>query len=64
MVMLLYKTSAKATDGRSVSADGLLDVKLAPPKDLGGPGGAQGLSLLQPDARERGRAARGRVMRR
>ena len=27
-------------DGRSVSDDGLLDVKLAPPKALGGMGGA------------------------
>ena len=40
---ILYKTSAKSTggrEGRSVSADGVLDVKLAPPKELGGPGGA------------------------
>lgn len=40
---ILYKTSAKSTggrEGRSVSADGILDVKLAPAKELGGPGGA------------------------
>ena len=39
---ILYKTSAKTTggrDGHSVSADGVLDVKLAPPKEMGGPGG-------------------------
>jgi putative membrane protein len=33
-------TSTGGRDGRSVSSDGLLDVKLAPPKELGGPGGA------------------------
>jgi Ohr subfamily peroxiredoxin len=33
-------TSTGGRDGRSVSSDGLLDVKLAPPKALGGPGGA------------------------
>lgn len=40
---ILYKTSATSTggrEGRSVSADGILDVKLAPAKALGGPGGA------------------------
>src|SRR5512147_536138 len=41
---VLYKTQATATGGRdggrSVSADGVLDVKLAMPKELGGPGGA------------------------
>ena len=33
-------TSTGGRDGRSISSDGLLDVKLAPPKELGGPGGA------------------------
>ena len=33
-------TSTGGRDGKSVSSDGLLDVKLAPPKELGGPGGA------------------------
>jgi len=33
-------TSTGGRDGRSVSNDGLLDVKLAPPKELGGAGGA------------------------
>ena len=40
---VLYKAHATATggrDGRAVSSDGLLDVKLAPPKELGGMGGA------------------------
>lgn len=40
---VLYKAVAKSTggrDGRSVSSDGLLDVKLATAKELGGPGGA------------------------
>ena len=40
---VLYKAHATATggrDGRAVSSDGLLDVKLAPPKELGGAGGA------------------------
>lgn len=40
---ILYKTAATSTggrEGRSVSADGILDVKLAPAKELGGPGGA------------------------
>lgn len=35
---ILYKTSATSTggrDGRSISADGILDVKLATPKALG-----------------------------
>jgi Ohr subfamily peroxiredoxin len=38
-----YRTSATATggrDGRSTTADGSLDVKLATPKELGGAGGA------------------------
>ena len=37
-----YRTSATATggrDGRSKTDDGTLDVKLATPKELGGPGG-------------------------
>ena len=37
-----YRTSATATggrDGRSTTADGSLDVKLATPKELGGAGG-------------------------
>jgi osmotically inducible protein OsmC len=40
---VLYTAKAHTTggrDGRSVSDDGLLDVKLAPPKGLGGTGGA------------------------
>jgi lipoyl-dependent peroxiredoxin len=40
---ILYTTKATATggrDGRAVSEDKLLDVALAPPKELGGPGGA------------------------
>ena len=40
---VLYKTRASATGGRDGQAstdDGLLSVKLAPPKELGGPGGA------------------------
>ena len=40
---VLYKAHATATggrDGRAVSSDGLLDVKLSPPKELGGTGGA------------------------
>lgn len=40
---VLYTANATATggrDGRAVSDDGLLDVKLAPPKELGGAGGA------------------------
>ncbi|WP_306523804.1 organic hydroperoxide resistance protein [Rheinheimera sp.] len=40
---VLYKTAATATagrDGRAVSEDGVLDVKLAMPKELGGAGGA------------------------
>lgn len=38
----LYTASATATggrDGRAVSSDGILDVKLATPKELGGAGG-------------------------
>ena len=40
---VLYKAHATVTggrDGRAVSSDGLLDVKLSPPKELGGMGGA------------------------
>lgn len=40
---VLYTAKAHTTggrDGRSVSDDGLLDVKLSPPKALGGAGGA------------------------
>eukprot|EP01038_Epipyxis_sp_PR26KG_P001859 gene1859-2625_t len=40
---VLYTAKAHTTggrDGRSTSDDGLLDVKLAPPKGLGGAGGA------------------------
>lgn len=40
---VLYKAHAKATggrDGRAVSPDGVLDVKLATPRELGGGGGA------------------------
>jgi len=39
---VLYRASAKATggrDGRAVSSDGVLDVKLTTPKELGGGGG-------------------------
>jgi osmotically inducible protein OsmC len=40
---VLYTAYAKATggrDGRAVSSDGILDVKLATPRELGGAGGA------------------------
>ncbi len=40
---VLYRANATATggrDGHAVSSDGLLNVKLAPPKELGGMGGA------------------------
>ncbi|MBI1206377.1 MAG: Ohr family peroxiredoxin [Azospirillum sp.] len=40
---IAYTTRATATggrDGRSISEDGVLDVKLAVPKELGGSGGA------------------------
>jgi lipoyl-dependent peroxiredoxin len=33
-------TSTGGRDGKSISSDGLLSVRLAPPKELGGPGGA------------------------
>jgi osmotically inducible protein OsmC len=39
---VLYRTEATATggrDGRAVSSDGALDVKLSTPRDLGGAGG-------------------------
>jgi Ohr subfamily peroxiredoxin len=40
---VLYRATAKATggrDGRAVSSDNVLDVKLTTPKELGGGGGA------------------------
>jgi len=40
---VLYRAQATATggrDGRAVSSDGVLDVKLTTPKELGGAGGA------------------------
>ena len=40
---VMYRANAKATggrDGRAVSSDGALDVKLSTPKELGGAGGA------------------------
>ncbi|GGC69366.1 organic hydroperoxide resistance protein [Undibacterium terreum] len=40
---VLYRANAKASggrDGRAVSSDGVLDVKLSTPKELGGAGGA------------------------
>lgn len=40
---VLYRAHAKASggrDGRAVSSDGVLDVKLSTPKELGGAGGA------------------------
>lgn len=40
---VLYRAEATATggrDGRAVSSDGVLDVKLATPRELGGAGGA------------------------
>ena len=40
---VLYQARAKATggrDGRAVSSDGVLDVQLTKPRELGGPGGA------------------------
>ena len=43
LVKVLYTAHAHTTggrEGRSVSDDGLLDIKLAPPKELGGMGGA------------------------
>lgn len=42
LTKVVYTTSATATggrDGRAVTADGALDVKLVVPKELGGPGG-------------------------
>ncbi|MDA7085402.1 organic hydroperoxide resistance protein [Pseudomonas sp. SA3-5] len=41
-IQALYSTSATATggrDGRAVSSDGILDVKLSTPRELGGQGG-------------------------
>ncbi|CAM3731211.1 organic hydroperoxide resistance protein [Rheinheimera salexigens] len=40
---IMYKavvTSTGGRDGKAKSDDGLLEVKLAPPKQMGGPGGA------------------------
>ncbi len=40
---ILYQARAKATggrDGRAVSSDGVLNVQLTKPRELGGPGGA------------------------
>lgn len=40
---VMYRAYAKATggrDGRAVSSDGVLDLKLSTPKELGGAGGA------------------------
>ena len=42
-MQVLYKavaTSTSGRDGRSVSSDGVLDVKLSTPKELGGAGGS------------------------
>ncbi|MFZ6653827.1 organic hydroperoxide resistance protein [Undibacterium sp. TJN19] len=42
IAQVLYRAYAKATggrDGRAVSSDGVLDIKLATPKELGGAGG-------------------------
>lgn len=42
-MQLAYSTSATASggrDGRAATTDGILDVKLSTPKELGGPGGA------------------------
>lgn len=39
---VVYRATVKSTggrEGRSISSDGILDVKLAIPKDMGGPGG-------------------------
>ena len=43
LTKVLYTAVATSTggrDGKSVSSDGLLNVRIAPPKELGGPGGA------------------------
>ena len=43
LTKVLYTAVATSTggrDGKSVSSDGLLEVRIAPPKELGGPGGA------------------------
>lgn len=40
---VIYRAKAKATggrDGRATSSDGVLDVKLGLPKEMGGQGGA------------------------
>lgn len=39
---VVYRAKAKATggrDGRAISSDGVLDVKLGVPKEMGGAGG-------------------------
>lgn len=43
MIQALYTATATATggrNGRTASSDGVLDVEVRPPKELGGPGGA------------------------
>ena len=43
LTKVLYTAVATSTGGRAgraISSDGLLDVNVAPPKELGGPGGA------------------------
>src|SRR4051812_45253254 len=40
VVYTAHATTTGGRDGRSVGADGNLDVKLAVPKEMGGPGGA------------------------
>ena len=45
---VLYTAHAKATggrDGRAVSSDGILDVKLAKPRELGGSGSPVGFGV-------------------
>lgn len=37
---IAHATSTGGRDGRAISSDGILDVKLATPKELGGAGGA------------------------
>jgi osmotically inducible protein OsmC len=40
LIFVTEVTSTSGRDGRSVSKDNILDVRLAIPKELGGPGGA------------------------
>ena len=40
VIYIAHAHTTGGREGRSVSGDGLLDVKLAPPKELGGMGGA------------------------